>query len=71
VKERTSSSQWTIPEEVNSKVVDELKREFAGKVSKQDLYLLKWDMKSLKTYCYDLKHSQNQILLADKKRVLD
>lgn len=71
LKERTSSSQWTIPEEVNSKVVDELKREFAGKVSRQDLYLLKWNMKSLKTYCYDLQHSQNQILLVDKKRVRD
>lgn len=49
--QRVYSSQWEIPEEVNRKVVDELKRQFAGKVSPQELQILVWDIKDLKDFC--------------------
>ena len=46
---RAYSSQWEIPEDVNKKVVDELKRQFGGKVFPQELRLLVWDINEQKT----------------------
>lgn len=51
LNQRVYSSQWEIPEDVNKKVVDELKRRFAGKVFPQELRILVWDINDLKTYC--------------------
>jgi len=46
--ERNRSSQWEIPEDVNSEAVERLKGMFAGKVFKQELYVSVWDIDSLK-----------------------
>jgi len=47
--ERNRSSQWEIPEKVNLEAVRHLKKMFAGKVFKQELYVSVWDIDSLKT----------------------
>jgi ubiquinone/menaquinone biosynthesis C-methylase UbiE len=49
LQQRTSSSQWEIPQHVNLKVAELLRTEFAGKVFKQDLYLLVWEIDPLKS----------------------
>ncbi len=49
--QRAYSHQWEIPEDVNEKIVDELKSHFAGKVSHQELRLLMWDIDNLKAFC--------------------
>jgi SAM-dependent methyltransferase len=54
LERRTSSSQWGIPEDINLKIIQELRREFAAKIFKQDLYLLKWDIDLLRTCCSTL-----------------
>jgi ubiquinone/menaquinone biosynthesis C-methylase UbiE len=46
----TSSSQWEIPKQLNLKVVKQLKKEFAGKTYRQDLYLQSWKISSLKAF---------------------
>ena len=55
LKQQASSSQWEIPEDVNFKIVEELKTRFVGKVFKQKLYLLVWDINSLKAYADNLQ----------------
>ena len=47
--QRTSSSQWEIPVEVNQKVVDELRGRFAGKTFTQELGILIWRIDDLRT----------------------
>ena len=54
LEQQASSSQWEIPEDVNLKMVQELKTGFAGKVFKQELYLFVWDINSLKAYVDNL-----------------
>jgi SAM-dependent methyltransferase len=54
LERRTSSSQWRIPEDINLKIVQELRRELAAKTFRQDLYLLKWDMDLLRACCSTL-----------------
>jgi len=51
LSQRAYSRQWEIPEDVNTKVVDELKHQFGGKMFPQELRILVWDTKDLKTYC--------------------
>ena len=51
LSQRAYSYQWEIPEDVNAKIVDELKRQFAGKVFHQELRLLVWDIENLKAFC--------------------
>jgi SAM-dependent methyltransferase len=46
--ERNRSSQWKIPEDVNLQAVKRLKKMFAGKVFRQELYVSVWDIGSLK-----------------------
>jgi ubiquinone/menaquinone biosynthesis C-methylase UbiE len=48
---RASSSQWAIPEDVNEKAVDELRRKFTGKRLSQELHVLVWDKDDLQAYC--------------------
>jgi len=48
LRQRTSSSQWEIPEQLNLRVVEQLRKEFAGKVFRQDLHLQWWKIDSLK-----------------------
>lgn len=55
LEQRASSSQWEIPGDVNFKIVEELKTKFAGKIFKQELYLLVWDINSLKIYTNNLQ----------------
>jgi len=50
LQQRTSSSQWEIPEHLNLSVVEQLKKEFAGKIFRQDLYLQAWEIDSLKVF---------------------
>jgi SAM-dependent methyltransferase len=54
LERRTSSSQWGISEDINLKIVQELRREFAAKTFRQDLCLLKWDMNLLRACCSTL-----------------
>lgn len=51
LSQRAYSSQWDIPEDVNKKIVDDLKKQFAGKVFHQELRLLIWDIGNLKAFC--------------------
>jgi len=51
LSQRAYSSQWDIPEDVNKKIVDELKNQFAGKVFHQELRLLIWNIDNLKAFC--------------------
>lgn len=51
LSQRAYSSQWQIPEDVNKKVVDELKHQFAGKVFPQEIRTLIWNVDDLKAYC--------------------
>jgi ubiquinone/menaquinone biosynthesis C-methylase UbiE len=51
LSQRVYSHQWDIPEDVNEKIVNELKSQFAGKVFHQGLRLLIWDIDNLKTFC--------------------
>ena len=55
LEQQASSSQWEIPEDVNLKIVEELKTRFVGKVFKQELFLLVWDINSLKAYVDNLQ----------------
>lgn len=48
---RAYSCQWEIPESVNRKAVDELRRQFGGKVFPAELQVLVWDIDDLKDYC--------------------
>jgi len=51
LSQRAYSHQWEIPEDVNAKIVDKLKSQFAGKVFHQELRLLIWDIDNLKAFC--------------------
>jgi ubiquinone/menaquinone biosynthesis C-methylase UbiE len=51
LSQRAYSIQWQIPEDVNKKVVDELKHQFAGKVFPQEIRILIWNVNDLKAYC--------------------
>lgn len=53
LSQRAYSLQWEIPEDVNSKVVDELKRQFGGRVFPQELRILVWNISDLKAFCPD------------------
>lgn len=46
----TSSSQWEIPEQLNLKAVEQLRKEFAGKVFRQYLYIQSWEINPLKIF---------------------
>jgi ubiquinone/menaquinone biosynthesis C-methylase UbiE len=51
LRQRVYSNQWSIPEDVNEKIVDELKTRFSGKVFHQELRLLVWDVENLRAFC--------------------
>lgn len=51
LSKRASSSQWEIPEDVNKRVVDELRGKFAGKALSQELHVLAWNKGDLQAYC--------------------
>jgi ubiquinone/menaquinone biosynthesis C-methylase UbiE len=63
----TSSSQWQIPKQLNSKVVEQLKKEFAGKVFKQDLYLQSWEIDSLKAFAKEENTNDPAIINSSEK----
>jgi len=48
--QRAYSHQWEIPEDVNEKILAELRSRFAGKVFPQELRLLVWSIDSLKDF---------------------
>lgn len=48
LRRREHSSNWDIPEDVNLRVLDTLKDEFAGKTFREELYLSLWQVDSLK-----------------------
>jgi ubiquinone/menaquinone biosynthesis C-methylase UbiE len=50
LEQRTSSSQWKIPENVNHEIVQKLRQEFAGTAYKQDLRVSIWEIESLKKH---------------------
>jgi ubiquinone/menaquinone biosynthesis C-methylase UbiE len=50
LQQGTSSSQWDVPEHLNLRVVEQLKKEFAGKAFRQDLYLQAWKIDSLRIF---------------------
>ena len=49
--QRAYSSQWEVPENVNRRVVNQLKGVFEGKTMPQELYVLSWRIADLKAYC--------------------
>jgi len=49
--QRAYSSQWEVPENVNKRVVNELKGIFEGKTMPQELHVLSWRIDDLKAYC--------------------
>ncbi|MDH5483168.1 MAG: class I SAM-dependent methyltransferase [Candidatus Bathyarchaeota archaeon] len=53
--QRAYSSQWEIPEDVNRKVVSELKKQFWGRKFPQELHLLVWNVRDLEAYCGTFK----------------
>jgi ubiquinone/menaquinone biosynthesis C-methylase UbiE len=48
LRQRNHSSNWDIPEDVNLRVLDALRDEFAGKTFNQELYLSMWQIDSMK-----------------------
>jgi SAM-dependent methyltransferase len=50
LEQRTSSSQWKIPENVNQEIVQKLRLEFAGTTYKQELHVSIWEIESLKNH---------------------
>jgi ubiquinone/menaquinone biosynthesis C-methylase UbiE len=48
--QRAYSHQWEIPEEINEKILAELKSRFAGEVFPQELRLLVWSIESLEDF---------------------
>ncbi len=52
---RAYSRQWHIPDYVNRKVVDELKRKFGGKVFPAELRVLLWNIEDVEEYCRNFK----------------
>ncbi len=54
LSERAYSYQWRIPEDVNKRIVDQLKNRFAGNTFRQELRLLVWDIDSLKAFCEEV-----------------
>lgn len=50
LRQRASSRQWRIPEEVNKQVVQELTKRFVGQKYSQDINLLVWNINDLKVY---------------------
>jgi len=51
ISQRAYSSQWKIPEDINQKVVKELKHQFGGRVFPQELQILVWNIDDLKLQC--------------------
>jgi len=47
----TFSSQWNIPEDINQKIVEELRSQFAGKTFPQELRILMWKIDYLRACC--------------------
>ena len=66
LERRTSSSQWAIPEDVNKKAVEELKKTFAGRFFRHDLYLLIWQIESLKAW-HKAQNVSEKTACANKK----
>ena len=51
LSQRAYAYQWEIPEDVNERIVDKLKSQFAGAVFHQELLILTWNISDLKAYC--------------------
>jgi len=49
LKQRAYSRQWKVPEDVDRKIVKELEKRFAGQKYWLEIYILKWDIKDLKS----------------------
>jgi len=56
--QRASSSQWIIPEDVNKRVVDELRSQFSGKKLSQELHIPLWNIEDLNAYCIETETRQ-------------
>jgi len=50
LRQRAYSRQWKVPEDVDRKIVNELIRRFAGQRYQQEMHILKWNIKDLKSY---------------------
>jgi len=50
LRQRVYSRQWKVPEDVDRKIVNELIRRFAGQEYLQEIHILKWNIKDLKSY---------------------
>jgi ubiquinone/menaquinone biosynthesis C-methylase UbiE len=55
LEQRTSSSQWKIPEDVNHEIVQKLKLGLAGTTYRQELYVSIWDIESLKNHAAEYR----------------
>jgi len=59
LSQRAYSGQWEISEDINKKVVDELRLRFSGKVFSAELRVLVWDIEDLKDYCSPFKSASS------------
>jgi hypothetical protein len=50
LSKRAYSSQWKVPEGINEKAVDELRKRFTGKTFPAELRVLVWRIDDLKSY---------------------
>jgi ubiquinone/menaquinone biosynthesis C-methylase UbiE len=51
LNDRVYGMQWNVPDELHERVMNELKREFEGKLEySNDLYLLRWNMPDIRKY---------------------
>jgi len=49
-RQRAYSRQWKVPEDVDKEIVKELERRFAGQKYPLEIYILRWNIKDLKSY---------------------
>jgi hypothetical protein len=52
---RAYSSQWKVPEDINEKAVDELRKQFTGKTFPAELRVLVWRIDDLENYLSTLE----------------
>jgi len=50
MRQRAYSRQWKVPEDVDRQIVQELMRRFAGQKYPLEIYILRWNIKDLKSY---------------------
>jgi ubiquinone/menaquinone biosynthesis C-methylase UbiE len=61
LSKRAYSSQWKIPENVNKKAVDDLRKSFGGKTFPTQLRVLVWSIEDIKAYLSTFKSACSNV----------